>query len=399
MKRTATGLLGFFAAVFLVARLLEDRWPWLGYIRATAEAAMVGGLADWFAVTALFRHPLGIPIPHTAIIPRRKDRIGRTLGRFVQNNFLSREVITSRVTAMRPGERIAVWLAAPGNSRKIARHVAAGLAGATHVLRDDEIGDAIGHGLTERLRSIQVAPLIGNVLAVLTADARHQELLDEVLRVTARALTENDEIIRNRIREESPWWLPETVDDRIHDKIVGALERTLTQVSEDPRHPLRDRFDVGLNAFIEKLRTAPASIARAEAIKEQVLEHPAFREFAGSLWSDAKDTVIRYTEQPETEQPDAIERGLTSLAQTVLDDPAILEKADAWIVDALVYTVDQYRHEVAQLIEHTVGQWDPDATSRRIELQIGRDLQFIRINGALVGGIVGLLLYVLARLM
>jgi uncharacterized membrane-anchored protein YjiN (DUF445 family) len=397
MKRNATLLLVFFAIVFVVARLLESRWPWMGFIRATAEAAMVGGLADWFAVTALFRHPLGIPIPHTAIIPQRKDRIGRTLGRFVQTNFLSREVITARVISMHPGERMAAWLATPGNSRKIARHVAAGLAGATHVLRDDEIGDMIGRGLTERVRAIQVAPLIGKMLAAITADGRHQELLDEILRVTAKAVTENDEIIRDRIRQESPWWLPEAVDDRIHDKIVGALERTLSQVSEDPLHPLRERFDVGLNQFIEKLRTSPASIARAEAIKEQVLEHPTFREFASSLWTDAKNAVVRYTERPENEQPDAIERGLTSLAQTVLDDAVLLEKVDHWIVDVLVYAVDQYRHEVAQLIEHTVSQWDPDATSRKIELQIGRDLQFIRINGALVGGLVGLVLYTIAR--
>jgi uncharacterized membrane-anchored protein YjiN (DUF445 family) len=397
MKRRATGLLVAFGAVFIVTRLLEPRWPWLGFVRATAEAAMVGGLADWFAVTALFRHPMRIPIPHTAIIPARKDRIGRTLGRFVQNNFLSREVIAVRVAAMHPGERLARWLAEPAHSRLIARHVAAGLGGAAKVLRDDEVGAMIERGLRARVRRIQVAPLLGNVLTIMTADRRHQELLDEALRLTARALAENEEMIRQRIREESPWWLPEAVDDRIHEKILAAVERTLQQVSEDPVHPLRARFDEALARFIEQLRTSPEAMQRAEAIKEDVLAHPALRDFSASLWTDAKEALARRIEGPERTEPDAIERGLVTLAETVLADPALVDKVDRWIVDALVYAVDQYRDEVGELIEHTVGQWDPDATSHKIELQIGRDLQFIRINGTLVGGLVGLVLYTASR--
>jgi len=400
MKRTASGMLVGCAAVFLVARLLEARWPWLGYIRATAEAAMVGGLADWFAVTALFRKPLGLPIPHTAIIPARKDRIGKSLGRFVQNNFLSREVITTRVEGMRPGHRLMQWLSDAAQARLIAQHVAAGVSGAVRVLSDDEVSRMIERGIRSRARSIQVAPMVGNLLALLTEDRRHQELLDEVLRLAARAVTENETIIRNRIREESPWWLPEAVDDRIHDKIVGAVERTLIQVARDPAHPLRARFDNGLTEFIEKLRTSPDTAARAEKIKEDVLEHPALREFAASLWTDAKAALARRAERDGTEdagEPDAVERGLVTMANAALADPALLDRIDRWIVDILVYAVDQYRHEVGELIEHTVGQWDPDATSQKIELQIGRDLQFIRINGTLVGGLVGLVLYTVTR--
>jgi uncharacterized membrane-anchored protein YjiN (DUF445 family) len=397
MKRNATGLLVAFAGVFVAARAFEDRWPWLGFVRATAEAAMVGGLADWFAVTALFRHPLGIPIPHTAIIARRKDRIGRTLGRFVQTNFLSRDVIAVRVASLHPGERLARWLADPAHSRMIARHVAAGLAGAARVLRDDEVGGLIERGLRSRVRRIHVAPLFGNILAVVTSDRRHQELLDEALRLIARAVEENEEMIRRRIAEESPWWLPEAVDDRIHEKIVAAVERTLQEVARDPEHPLRARFDEALDRFIQELRTSPEAMARAEAIKEEVLAHPALREFSASLWQDAKAALARRIEGPERPEPDAVERGLVTLAETVLADPDLVEKVDGWIVDALVYAVDQYRGEVGALIEHTVGQWDPDATSQKIELQIGRDLQFIRINGTLVGGLVGLALYTVSR--
>jgi uncharacterized membrane-anchored protein YjiN (DUF445 family) len=294
---------------------------------------------------------------------------------------------------MNPGERLARWLADPAHRRLIARHVAAGVQGAARVLRDEDVSNMIERGLRSRVRKIQVAPLLGNVLAILTADRRHQELLDDALRLSARAVSENEELIRDRIREESPWWLPESVDDRIHDKIVAAVERTLQQVAEDASHPLRARFDDALDRFIEKLRTSPEAMARAEAVKEEVLAHPALREFSAALWTDAKAALARRVQGPERTEPDAVERGLVTLAETVLADAALLEKVDRWIVDGLVYAVDQYRDEVGELIEHTVGQWDPDATSRKIELQIGRDLQFIRINGTLVGGLVGLILY------
>ncbi len=398
MKSRATGLLAFCGVLFVIARIFESRYPWLGYVRATAEASLVGGLADWFAVTALFRHPLGIPIPHTAIIPARKDRIGRSLGGFVQNNFLSREVIASRIAGLHPTERLARWLSVPENSAKLARHVAAGLAEGAQVLRDEDVQSMIERGLVERVRQIPVAPVVGNVLAMLTADQRHQQLLDEVLRLAARAVTDNEEVIRDRIRKESPWWLPEAVDDKIHEKIVGAIERTLIEVSMNPDHVLRSRFDDALHNFIDNLKKSPEARARAEAIKEAVLAHPALQEFAGSIWSDVKDALLRRAERPEREGPDAIERGLVRLGNAVLADPALVERIDSWILDGVVYAVDQYRSEAGQLIADTVGRWDPDATSRKIELQVGKDLQFIRINGTLVGGLVGLLLYIIMQL-
>jgi uncharacterized membrane-anchored protein YjiN (DUF445 family) len=397
MKRKASLMLIACGVILLVALLLEARWPWLGYVRATAEAAIVGGLADWFAVTALFRHPLGIRIPHTAIIPARKDRIGRSLGGFVEKNFLSREVIAQRVANMRIAETVARWLTRPENTRRIARHVGAGVVAASHVLRDEEVMEMIERPIAERVRAIKVAPLIGKILAILTADRRHQELLDEALRLAARAADENEEIIRERVSEESPWWVPEVVDEKIHRKIVSGIERTLVDVARSPSHPLRARFDEAIERFILDLRSSPATIARAEAIKEEVLAHPALREFAGSLWAEAKAALVTAADRPETEAPDAVQRGLQTVAQAVLDDPALLEKVNRWVVEGLVFAVDQYRHEVAQLIEDTVGKWDPDATSRKIELQIGRDLQFIRINGTLVGGLVGLLLYTLSQ--
>jgi uncharacterized membrane-anchored protein YjiN (DUF445 family) len=393
MKRRATGLLVAASVVFVIAVSLESRYPWLGYVRATAEAAMVGGLADWFAITALFRHPLGIPIPHTAIIPSRKDRIGRSLGGFVQNNFLSREIIAARLDGLRIADRMARWVSDPANSRRIAHHVASGLAGTAQVLRDDDVQSMIDRAVVTRVRKTQVAPVLGNILSLLTAENRHQELLDEALRLISEGVQRNEELIRQRIREESPWWLPEAVDDRIHDKVVDAIENTLRQVAADPGHPLRERFDRALKDFIDRLRTSPELIARAEEIKEDMLSNPAVQQFSASIWGDVKHALARYAERKETDPPGAVEQGLMKLGGAVQGDPELMAKVDGWILDAVLYAVDQFRGEVAHLISYTVGQWDAEETSKKIELQIGKDLQYVRINGTLVGGLVGLILY------
>ena len=399
MKRRATGLLVFFSVVFVVASLYESRFAWVGYVRALAEAAMVGGIADWFAITALFRQPLGLPIPHTAIIPQRKDRIGRSLGGFVQNNFLSRDVIDARLRSVQIARRAAIWISRPEHARSVSRHVARSLASASVVLRDDDVRELIDRSVVARARKTQVAPIIGNVLGLLTAGNRHQELLDRAIALVARVVVENDAMIREKIRDETPWWVPGVVDDKIHDKLVSGIERTLAEVSADPSHPLRARFDTALAEFIERLKTSPETIAQAEAIKEDVLAHPAVRQFSASLWDDVKGSVARYADRPDDAPPGALERGLHSLGTTILEDDALLEKIDSWVIDAALYVVDQYRGEVGQLITQTVGQWDPEATSRKIELQIGRDLQFVRINGTVVGGLVGLALYTLGQLL
>jgi uncharacterized membrane-anchored protein YjiN (DUF445 family) len=397
MKRRATGLLVGASVLFVITLVLERQFPWLGFVRATAEAAMVGGLADWFAITALFRHPMGIPIPHTAIIPSRKDRIGRSLGGFVQNNFLSREVIAARLHGLRIAERMAKWVSDPANSGRIAHHVATGLAGTAQVLRDEDVQAMIDRALIARVRKTQVAPVLGNVLSLLTADNRHQELLDEALRLVADGVARNEELIRQRIREESPWWLPEVVDDRIHDKVVVAIENTLKQVAADPAHPLRDRFDRALSGFIEKLRTSPELSARAEEIKEDMLTNPAVRQFSATIWGDAKQALARYAERKETDPPGAVEQGLMKLGHAVLNDAELMAKIDHWILEGVLYAVEQFRGEAAHLISYTVGQWDAEETSKKIELQIGKDLQYVRINGTLVGGLVGLLLYTISK--
>lgn len=402
MKRVATLMLVAVAIIFVIARILESRYPALGYLRAFAEAAMVGGIADWFAVTALFRHPLGIPIPHTAIVPARKDRIGTALGNFVQRNFLTREIVASKLAAMKLGERAATWLAHPENSRRIARQVARGLSGAANVMRDEDVQQVVDAGIVSRLRTFQVAPLLARLFELLTAGGRHQTLLDDALRLAARFVEDNDEVIRERIKAESPWWVPGSFENRLGDRIVSGVEKTLLAVAADSEHPLRHRYDEAVDRFVHSLREDPVVIAKAEQIKLELLSHPAVNEFSSSVWGDVKSRLANYAdklaENVESE-PDKVEQWLGKLGQKVLTDPELAAKVNGWVVELVTYAVEQAREEIAKLIASTVAAWDADATSRKIELQIGRDLQFIRINGTLVGGLVGVILYVVSKYM
>ena len=396
MKRRATGLLVVMGVIFVVTSALEPGQPWLGYIRATAEASLVGGIADWFAITALFRHPLNIPIPHTAIIPSRKDRIGRSLGNFVQNNFLSPEVLAAKLRAAEISRRAAEWLSQPENARKAAQHVAAILKSAGNVIRDEDVHALLDRTVVEPLRQVPIAPVLAKGLALLTVDDRHQQLLDRVIQGLLRLVEENEALIREKIREESPWWVPKMVDDRIHQKVLGGIERTLYEVGDDPDHHLRHQFDELLHDWIVQLQNSPEVIARAEAIKEQVLDPETSGRLAASLWEELKQILGRQNVTNEG-APGALARGLSALGSAALQDEALLEKIDGWVIGAVLSVVEQHRHEVGQLIAQTVSSWDPEETSRRIELLVGRDLQFIRINGTLVGGLVGLLIYTASR--
>jgi len=396
-KRRATLLLVGAVVVYVFARAFLHRWPWLDVVRAVAEASMVGGLADWFAVTALFRHPLGIPIPHTAIVPARKDRVGRTLGAFVQRNFLTREVIAGRLASAKVGERLAGWLAEPENARLISRQAAAGLGAAAAALDDAQVQALIDRALADRIRSMRVAPLLGKILSALTENDRHQEVLNEVIALAGSAVDENQALIRARIEQETPWWVPSAVDERIFRRVVDGIRRLLDELISDPHHEMRERFDAALRRFIDRLNHSPELEAKIEGWKEELIENEAARRFSASLWSDAKAALARRAEAAESSAPGAIERALTALGEHAQHDPALIARIDAAVADVAVYLVARYQDEVADLIAHTVASWDPEITSRRVELAIGRDLQFIRINGTLVGGLAGLVIYLVSR--
>ena len=398
MKRRATGLLALAAAIFGAAAALEARYPWLGYVRATAEASLVGGLADWFAVTALFRRPLGLPIPHTAIVATRKERIGRILGNFVQSHFLSRDVIAAKLRTMSLARRAAVWLSQPENSRRVAQQVAVGIAKTLDALPDDEMRPLVHEVVTARLRTLRVAPTLGKTLSLVLAGDAHQDLLSEAVRLAAQAVHDNRDVIRRQVRAESPWWVPGAVDDKIYEKIVGAIELLLRRIATDPGHPLRVAFDAALRDFIDRLQHSPDAIARTEALKDDWLAEPGAAELSARLWETTRRAVVTYATQAGAHAARPLDRGISTFAAALAANDALLEEIDSLVIDLTVSVVEQYRQEIGDFIAQTVAGWDPQATSRRFELAVGRDLQFVRINGTLVGGLVGLTIYTVFHL-
>ncbi|HEY3279101.1 MAG TPA: DUF445 domain-containing protein [Gemmatimonadales bacterium] len=398
MKWRATGFLGLAAVVFAAASAFEAQYPWLGYVRATAEASLVGGLADWFAVTALFKHPLGLPIPHTAIVATRKERIGRILGNFVQNHFLSREVIAANLRAVHPAERAARWLSDPENARRIAQQVAGGLAKALEALPNEEVQAMVHRVVSARLRATRVAPALGKTLALVLGDNRQEELLNVTVRLAAEAVLNNRELIRDRVRAETPWWVPPVLDDKIYQKIIDAVERLLRDMVMDPNHPLRMAFDDAIRDFIERLQHSPDVIARAEAMKEEWLADSSVAELSARLWETIRNAVLTYATSGDADAPGPLDRGLSEFGTALLANPALLAEIDDLLIDLTGSAVEKYRHEIGDIIAQTVAGWDPAATSRRFELAVGRDLQFVRINGTLVGGLVGLGIYAISRL-
>lgn len=393
MKRRATGLLVVVAGIFGVAVALEPRHPWLSYVRATAEAAMVGGLADWFAVTAIFRHPLGIPIPHTAIIPTRKARIARILANFFEKNFFGADLVAERLRGLGLTQQAAAWLAEPENSRKVAVQLAKAAASAADAVPPGTATAFVDRSVMGRLRAIPAAPVAAKALETLTADAKHQDLLDAVLRLLGGLVEKNEGLIRRRIKEESPWWVPGMVDGALQEKVVGAIERTIAEVAADEAHPLRQQFDQALRDFIERLKTSPETIARADRIKDELLSHPAVAGLSASLWADVRRALARFAEAPDGELPPELERAIGSFGEAVLRDEALRARLDASVARTVATLAEQHRSQIGQLIIDTVERWDGAETARRLELQVGRDLQYVRINGTLVGGLVGLLLH------
>lgn len=398
MKLLATGLLVLAAIVYLIAKANEDGGPgWVGYVRAGAEAAMVGALADWFAVTALFRHPLGLPIPHTAIIPRRKDQIGRSLGDFVQGNFLTREVLAERLAGVHVGRRAGEWLAAPANAERASGVVSDGMRGAIEVLDDRDVQQALGSMVERRLRQIEVAPLVAKAVDVSVEGGHHQRLLDAILTGLASFLDENRSMLRGRLQQESPWWVPEPIDDRIFNKIFGGVQHFLSDVAADPNHAVRGSLEERILAMADRLRTDPQMIAKTEELKAEALSHPEVQAWLGSLWGSLEKAILAAADDPASELRVRMADGFRSLGQRLAEDAELQAKVDDWLERAVAYVVETYKGEVADLIATTVERWDGADTSRRIELQVGHDLQFIRINGTVVGGLAGLVIHAVGQ--
>jgi uncharacterized membrane-anchored protein YjiN (DUF445 family) len=393
MKRRATGLLTVVAIVFVVLAVTDPKFWWAPAAFAGAQGGMVGGLADWFAVTALFRYPLGLHIPHTAIIRERKDQFGATLGGFVQDNFLSPEVVSERVRDAHVAERVATWLADPVNAATVARNVVEGAVGALDIVQDDVVQRVLHEEIERALARVEVAPLAGRLLTVATDEGRHRELLDVGLRGVITFLDEQREPLRERFGDQSPWWLPNAMEDRLFDRIIDGARALLASVVDDPNHEFRSVIDERLAALADRLQHDPALAARGDALKHELLEHAALRNWSASLWEDLKATLRAQAPVADSPLRLRVAETVRSVGDRLLRDDEFRARLDAWAEAASRYVVENYRGEIGGLITSTVARWDGGETSDKLELVLGRDLQFIRINGTVVGVLAGLALH------
>jgi uncharacterized membrane-anchored protein YjiN (DUF445 family) len=400
MKRLATGLFVAAALVFLACVLLgEGAGAWVGYVRATAEASMVGALADWFAVTALFRHPLGLPIPHTAIIPRKKDQIGASLGTFVQENFLTTHVVEDKLATVDVPGRLGAFLAAPGRAERLAGDAGVALTALTDLLRDDDVQPAVAALVDRKLHETPLAPVVARALELIVEGDRHQEVLSAALRGLARFLEDNKVVFRAQLGDASPAWVPDWVDEKVFVRAFTGVQLFLDEVGADPRHELRRSYDARLRAYVHALRTDPETAAHVEELKRELLEHPAVRAWSGSLWSNVKTAVVTAAADPESELRGRLVTLIRDGARLLETDPTVRELVQRQSTRMAGYVVERFAGDLADVVGSTVARWDTEETSRRIELQVGRDLQWIRVNGTVVGGLAGLIIYTVAQVL
>jgi uncharacterized membrane-anchored protein YjiN (DUF445 family) len=366
-------------------------------VRAFAEAAMVGALADWFAVTALFRHPLGIPIPHTAIVPTKKDEIGRGLGGFVQDNFLTPSVLGEKVRAAEPAVRLGAWLSEEQHARRVGDLLGRLVTAASEVLRDEDVQAILEQNLRARARGIEAAPVVGRVLREAAADGRQALVVNSALTRLEALLNENRNALRQAFAGESPWWVPMRIDDRVFERIFSGFLGVVGAVRADPAHPLRVSIEAQITAAIERLQTDPVMIARGEQLKDELLNHPSVKPWIADAWTQVKAGIVDQSTDPTSELRRRVEHAVTEAGRRLVSDAALAAKADGWAERAVGSVVAAYGHELAGVITSTVERWDTTETVDRIETQIGRDLQFIRINGTVVGGLAGLVIHTVSH--
>jgi uncharacterized membrane-anchored protein YjiN (DUF445 family) len=399
MKRRATAMLAAVTVVFIVVTVWGGDSSFAGYVQATAEASMVGGLADWFAVTALFRHPLGVPIPHTAIIVERKQQFGETLGEFIQQTFLTRDVVVERMRSAGVVKRAADWLCHPANADRLARHVLDGAVALADLVRDEDVHAAIDGVVRTRVEATPLAPLAGRALRFVTEDGRHEEVVDAALRGLDKYLDEHRDDFRARLAEQAPWWLPGAVEDRIFDRLLDGVRALVDAIVEDPNHEVRRQLDERLAQLATDLETSPELLARGEQIKHDLLAQPQLRAWTSSLWSDIKAVLRAQAADPGSDLRRRLAEAFRGAGARLQDDPALAETVQEGLETAVGYVAETFNGEIATLVSGTVERWDAAETSRRLELLLGPDLQYIRINGTVVGGLAGLALHTIATVL
>ncbi|WPW29114.1 DUF445 domain-containing protein [Streptomyces atratus] len=395
MKTTATGLLLLVALVYVLATWAKSAgvggWP--GFVAAAAEAGMVGALADWFAVTALFKRPLGLPIPHTAIIPTKKDQLGASLGSFVGENFLSGDVVRSRIHALGIGGRLGSWLAEPEHADRVTAELSTALRGALTVLRDSDVQAVVGEAITRRANAAEIAPGLGKMLEKIVADGGHRRMVDLICVRAHDWLVLHGDSVMDAVQGGAPGWTPRFVDKRVGERVYKELLRFITEMRDMPGHPARGSIDTFLTDFAADLQTDSDTRARVERLKSEILGRGEVQEVIASAWSSVRQMMIAAADDEQSELRLRARASLLTFGARLATDGRMQAKLEGWLEDAAVYVVTTYRAEITSLISDTVASWDADQTSKKIEAHIGRDLQFIRINGTVVGALAGLLIY------
>lgn len=401
MRWTATGLLAAMAALFFYSRLFLDQHPAWGYLNAFAEAAMVGGLADWFAVTALFRRPLGLPIPHTAIIPENKDRIADTMAQFLRDNFLTPAVVARRMSGMNIARALGDFLVQPpqagesgDNRSRITGAAAELLAEVLESLDPDRLGKQVRAGLAAQAAKIEISPLLGRMLETAMADDRHLPLMDGFIRWAGLTLEDNEEAVREIIHTRANAVLRWTgLDERISASVLDGLYRLLAEVLVDPDHPLRAKVEEGLSTLARDLQNDPATRGKVEAMKRDLIENPAVTEWWMGVWERIRQSLIRRARDPDSALGEEMRKALAEMGRALQDDHRLQTQVNRFARRTAVGVATRYGGQIVQLVSETVKRWDAVTITGRIESAVGRDLQFIRINGTLVGGLVGLTLH------
>jgi uncharacterized membrane-anchored protein YjiN (DUF445 family) len=400
MKAVATGLLVAMAGLFIAARALEPRYPWMSFVKAFAEAAMVGGLADWFAVTALFRHPLGLPIPHTAIIPRNKDRIGEALANFIRDNFLVPAVVARRMRNIDIAGAAGRFLQTPpGEGTRIRAGASRLIADIFESLDDERLGGIVKGAISSRLRRMEVSPLLGHALASAINEDRHVPMLEAAIRWMARALDANEPLIREMVHKKANWVLKLAgLDEKLADAIIEGLRKLTVEMSTDPAHPVRVKVEEALAQLANDLQTRVETRERVEALKEQLLDNRSVSLWLDTLWQKGREAIIRSARNPDAVLAGKLGEVLRSMGGTLESDPRIRAAINQFARRAVVGTAASYGSSMVKLVSETIRGWDARTVTARLESAVGRDLQYIRVNGTIVGGLVGVIIHVLDRL-
>jgi uncharacterized membrane-anchored protein YjiN (DUF445 family) len=397
MKVAATGLLLAMAVLFVVTRYFEPQYPALGYVKAFAEAAMVGGLADWFAVTALFRHPLGLPIPHTAIIPRNKDRIGEALANFINENFLIPSVVARRMRNIDIAGAAGRFLRMPAAEGTRIRHGASRLiADIFEGLDDERLGGIVKGAIAARIQKMEVAPLLGHALASAINEDRHVPMLEAAIRWMARALDANEELIREMVHKKANWVLKLAgLDAKLADAILDGLRKLTAEMSTDPAHPVRVKVEEALAQLANDLQTNAGTRAKVEDMKEQLLANRSIALWIDTLWQKGREAIVRAARNPDAAMAGRLGEVLKSMGTSLEKDPRIRAAINQFVRRAAAGMAQSYGSSIVKLVSETIRGWDARTVTARLEAAVGRDLQYIRINGTLVGGLVGVAIHAL----